>query len=326
VWFKNRRAKCRQQLQHQTSSNLNSSKTSSSASAGNTSSSSSRHPSNTNNNNTSSAASGNNNNSSTNNSKTNHSNGSSASKSTSIKHVQGNPTGNNNHNNNNNNSSNNNNNNNINNNSQSNGLGLAHTSSPILPITPSTSVSPPINVICKKEISSYHSLSSSGLVNDLKSTAGGGYDSLKDNDMGLTGHHGTTGGPYINVNSRLGQTGGNLTPLGSNSSIMTTPSPPITPQASHNPLSYVPNHESYNFWHNQYNQYSNNYQTPSYYSQMDYFQNQSQANYNMGHSGYATSNFGLSSGPSLTGAMGAQSFSQNGLDYMSPQDKYVNMV
>jgi homeobox protein OTX1 len=102
---------------------------------------------------------------------------------------------------------------------------------------------------------------------------------------------------------------------------MTTPSPPITPQASaHNPLSYVPNHESYNFWHNQYNQYNpNNYNTPSYYSQMDYFNNQTQSGYNMSHSGYSTSNFGLTT----SAPMGAQTFSP---DYMSQQDKYVNMV
>lgn len=37
VWFKNRRAKCRQQLQHQTSANLNSSKSSSSSSSNSTS-------------------------------------------------------------------------------------------------------------------------------------------------------------------------------------------------------------------------------------------------------------------------------------------------
>lgn len=54
--------------------------------------------------------------------------------------------------------------------------------------------------------------------------------------------------------------------------------------------------------------------------------NQSQANYNMGHSGYAPSNFGLSSGSSLGGSMGAQAFASNGLDYMSQQDKYVNMA
>lgn len=201
-----------------------------------------------------------------------------------------------------------------------------HTSSPILPITPSTSVSPPINVICKKELPYHHQnggIGNQGINNgtmDIKPGSGGssGYDSLKDSDLGITSVHHAS---YLNINSRLSQTGGNLTPLGSNSSIMTTPSPPITPQAS-GPLSYVPNHESYNFWHNQYNQYNpNNYNT-SYYSQMDYFNNQSQSGYNMGHTGYSTSNFGLSGG-AMSGAMASPTFSS---DYMSQQDKYVNMV
>lgn len=218
-----------------------------------------------------------------------------------------------------------NNNNNNNTTHTSNGLNIGsapgaggHNSSPILPMTPSTSVSPPINVICKKEVSSYHSSSNGSLAENLKTSP---YDSTKESELGI---HYTAA--YANVNARLGQGGGgNLTPLGSNSSIMTTPSPPMTPQASHNPLSYVPNHESYtNFWHNQYNNYPSNAYNASYY-QMDYFQNQSQSNYNMGHSGYSTSNFGLTSGSSLSGAMGAQAFSPN-LDYMSPQDKYVNMV
>lgn len=55
---------------------------------------------------------------------------------------------------------------------------------------------------------------------------------------------------------------------------------------------------------------------------MDYFNNQTQSGYNMSHSGYSTSNFGLSSSASM-GPMGAQTFSP---DYMSQQDKYVNMV
>jgi homeobox protein OTX1 len=184
-------------------------------------------------------------------------------------------------------------------------------------------------VICKKELPYQHhnGLGNQSIGNgsmDIKPGSGGssGYDSLKDSDLGITSVHHSS---YLNINSRLGQTGGNLTPLGSNSSIMTTPSPPITPQASaHNPLSYVPNHESYNFWHNQYNQYNpNNYNTPSYYSQMDYFNNQTQSSYNMSHSGYSTSNFGLASSASMGGPMGAQTFSP---DYMSQQDKYVNMV
>ncbi|KAL1389249.1 hypothetical protein pipiens_012530 [Culex pipiens pipiens] len=226
-------------------------------------------------------------------------------------------------------------------------LGLAHSNaSPILPITPSTSVSPPVNVICKKEQpSSFHHTpggGGGGGGNDgMKASPG--YDLLKDPELSSLSHHAPA---YMNINSRLGQSlgaggvggvggvsngpsAGNLTPLGSNSSIMTTPSPPITPQTSHSSLAYVPNHETYNFWHNQYQQYPNNYNTPSYYSQMDYFQNQNQSNYNMGHGhGYTTSaNFGLASTSALTGGpMGGQTFSPNGLDYMNPQDKYVNMV
>lgn len=204
-------------------------------------------------------------------------------------------------------------------------------SSPLLPITPTTSVSPPINVICKKELPYHHHNGSSGIGNqslgngsmDLKpgSGASSGYDSIKDELSISSVHHSA----YLNHNSRLGQTSGNLTPLGSNSSIMTTPSPPITPQATaHNPLSsYVPNHE-YNFW--QYNQYNpNNYpNTPSYYTtQMDYFNNaQTQSGYNMSHSGYASSNFGLSSSGSMGGPMSTQSFPA---EYMSQQEKYVNM-
>ncbi|XP_063704700.1 homeotic protein ocelliless-like isoform X2 [Culicoides brevitarsis] len=323
VWFKNRRAKCRQQLQHQTTSSVNSSKSS-------TGSGSAASRNSSNNNNSSSSASSKNSSSSGGN--TNSSNNKSSSNP--LKSSSGHHPGSNSNNNNNSSSATNNNNNNANSTSTANGLGLSsqhqqqqqqqqHNPSPILPMTPSTSVSPPINVICKKEITSFHGHNTSnGSVGDasLKSSA---YDSLKsDAELSGLSHHPAA---YANINSRLGQstggTTGNLTPLGSNSSIMTTPSPPITPQ-NHNPLSYVPNHE-HNFWYNQYNQYPSNYNA-SYYTQMDYFQNQSQSNYNMGHSGYSTSNFGLNSGSSLGGAMSAQAFSPN-LDYM-PQDKYVNMV
>ncbi|GAB0094376.1 homeotic protein ocelliless [Sergentomyia squamirostris] len=299
VWFKNRRAKCRQQLQHQQStSNLNNSSKSSNSS-NNSSSSGTRNNNSGNNPATSSSGT-------SNNSKTT----SSTAKTTSIsnhKHAQQSQqqqhaT-----------------------NAGSLSSVAVHNSSPILPITPSTSVSPPINVICKKEVPSFHSPGALGTTGDSLKVGGSGYD-IKDNDMGLSvSHHASA---YGNINTRLGQTGGNLTPHGSSSSVITTPSPPITPQsAAHQPsLSYVP-HQEYNFWHNQYQQYPNSsYNTPSYYTQMDYFNNQSQANYNMGHSGYAASNFGLTSGSGLGGPMGAQTFSPNGLDYMSPQDKYVNMV
>lgn len=292
---------------------MNSSKT-----TGSTSTSSNRHSSS--NNNSSSGGTGNNS-SNNKNSATSANNKSNSLKASQQHGTAGGP-------NNNNSGANNNNNNNNNSTHTSNGLNIGggaggggngggHNSSPILPMTPSTSVSPPINVICKKEVSSYHSSSNGSVGENLKTSP---YDTIKESELGI--HHTSA---YANINARLGQGGGNLTPLGSNSSIMTTPSPPITPQASHNPLSYVPNHESYtNFWHNQYNNYPNNAYNGAYY-QMDYFQNQSQSNYNMSHSGYSTSNFGLTSSSSLSGAMGAQAFSPN-LDYMSPQDKYVNMV
>lgn len=324
MWFKNRRAKCRQQLQHQTSSSVNSSKTT----TGNNSSSASRNSSNNNNSSSTNASSKNSSATSGNNSSNKTSNNNNNSSSNPLKSSSHHHSGTNSSNNNNSSATNNNTNSTNNNTGTPNGLGIGqHNPSPILPMTPSTSVSPPINVICKKEISSFHhhntSNGSVGGANNDSSLKSSAYDSLKsDPDLSGLSHHPSA---YANINSRLGgqTTGtGNLTPLGSNSSIMTTPSPPITPQ-NHNHLSYVPNHE-HNFWYNpQYNQYPSNYNA-SYYTQMDYFQNQSQSNYNMGHSGYSTSNFGLNSGTSLGGAMSAQAFSPN-LDYM-PQDKYVNMV
>ncbi|XP_031356213.1 homeobox protein OTX2-A-like isoform X2 [Photinus pyralis] len=76
---------------------------------------------------------------------------------------------------------------------------------------------------------------------------------------------------------------GNLTPLGSNtSSVITTPSPPITP-SSNPPLSYQ--HDSYNSfnWHTNghnsspHHYYGQNYNA-AYYSQMEYFNQQSSQN------------------------------------------------
>lgn len=222
-----------------------------------------------------------------------------------------------------------------------------HNSSPLLP-TPATSVSP-VSIVCKKE----HHASTSGYshisTDNLRGTA---YDTIKESssDVNNSVHHhvGVYGGAASITNPRLLQAGGNITPMDSNSSI-TTPSPPITPmspqsvatahaaqsaQSAHHSTphstAYMSNHDSYNFWHNQYQQYPNNYaQAPTYYSQMEYFSNQNQVNYNMGHSSYsaaAATNFGLSSNPSFGTGVSTQSFSQNSLDYMTPQDKYVNMV
>uniref|UniRef100_A0A0A1WP18 Homeotic protein ocelliless n=1 Tax=Zeugodacus cucurbitae TaxID=28588 RepID=A0A0A1WP18_ZEUCU len=216
-------------------------------------------------------------------------------------------------------------------------------SSPLLP-TPATSVSP-VSIVCKKEhISAGYPGGPVGNDGSLRST----YDTLKDGGGDISSsaiHHHSIYGTAAATNPRLVQPGGNITPMDSSSSI-TTPSPPITPmspqsaaaaahaaqsaQSAHHSAAhsaYMPNHDSYNFWHNQYQQYPNNYaQAPSYYSQMEYFSNQNQVNYNMGHTGYSASNFGLSPSPSFTGTVSAQAFSQNSLDYMSPQDKYVNMV
>lgn len=200
------------------------------------------------------------------------------------------------------------------------GGGAGHNSSPILPMTPLSSVSPPTNVICKKEINSnYHPGNVAGLCDAMKVAAM--HESIKEEMNGMIAGAGGNPIAYHNtINGRLGH-GGNSTPLGSNSSIITTPSPPITP--SQNPLSYVPNHDY--FW--QYNQYPGSYNAPaSYYSQVDY---QSQANYSMGHSGYSTANMSLAaSGNSFNGSMASQPFGSNGLDYMTPAtDKYgVNMV
>ncbi|KAG5894206.1 hypothetical protein JTB14_038376 [Gonioctena quinquepunctata] len=106
---------------------------------------------------------------------------------------------------------------------------------------------------------------------------------------------------------------GNLTPLGSNtSSIITTPSPPMTP-SSNPPIGYQ--HEGYNSfnWHaNGHNSpphhyYGQNY-NPAYYSQMDYFnqqntQNQMQMGNHMGGS------YQMGSYPGM--AMGSTSHHQN---------------
>ncbi|XP_012158703.1 homeotic protein ocelliless-like isoform X1 [Ceratitis capitata] len=219
-------------------------------------------------------------------------------------------------------------------------------SSPLLP-TPATSVSP-VSIVCKKEHigAGYAGGGPLGGANDGSMRAN--YDALKHEGGDISSsvaHHHSIYGTAASTNPRLVQPGGNITPMDSSSSI-TTPSPPITPmspqsaaaaahaaqnaQSAHHSAAhsaYMPNHESYNFWHNQYNQYPNNYaQAPSYYSQMEYFSNQNQVNYNMGHTGYSASNFGLSPSPSFTGTVSAQAFSQNSLDYMTPQDKYVNMV
>lgn len=215
VWFKNRRAKCRQQLQQQTNSQI-SSKTSSSTK---TSASSS----------------------------TIKNSSSSTAKSTSkapssSSHASQNTSSN-------------------------------TTTSPNLPITPTTSVSPPINVICKKEsansnyenssLSKNHSIShynnelrlGKESSPDVSNLQGYGvtpkqelYNSPKRLDYSKLEYTDKSFGSNLVKDQYSSRLTGNLTPLGSNSSIMTTPSPPITPQSLNGPGNvYHP--DSYNSFH-----------------------------------------------------------------------------
>ncbi|XP_065161726.1 homeobox protein OTX2-A-like isoform X2 [Atheta coriaria] len=94
--------------------------------------------------------------------------------------------------------------------------------------------------------------------------------------------------PVVNVKKESPQmpnykTNGNLTPLGSNtSSVITTPSPPITP-SSNPPLTYqYDSYNSFTNWHNGHNSsphyYGQNYNHAAAYGQMDYFNQQSGQN------------------------------------------------
>ncbi|KOB77834.1 Orthodenticle-like protein, partial [Operophtera brumata] len=148
------------------------------------------------------------------------------------------------------------------------------TTSPHLPITPTTSVSPPINVICKKEsansnyensISKNHSVSHynsnelrlSGKESspDVSNLHGYGvtpkqelYSSPKRLDYNKLDYTDKSFGSNLVKDQYSSRLTGNLTPLGSNSSIMTTPSPPITPQSLNGPGNvYHP--DSYNSFH-----------------------------------------------------------------------------
>lgn len=273
MWFKNRRAKCRQQLQQQTANNQISSKNSSSSSSRHHSSSS--HSTKTSSGNqltsTSSSSSNNNNNNATKTTiaKTNQ-------VTNNVQSIQ---------------------------NQQTSSLipSLNHTSSPNLPMTPSTSVSPPINVICKKEstLASYDSSSktqtlplhyqSNGATSEANNRliSGGKDSSSSSGDSGnmTTTNLGYTStakhDPYTTLGSKnvdlylkneaygtntdknyltnhlgkdhfsspVGRVTGNLTPLGSNSSIMTTPSPPVTPQSLGSGLGSGYHPDAYNGFH-----------------------------------------------------------------------------
>ncbi|XP_050358069.1 homeobox protein OTX2-B [Nymphalis io] len=352
VWFKNRRAKCRQQLQQQTNSQI-SSKTSSntkSISSSNTIKSS----------NTSSKIS-------TSKSLTNSSNALTSTQNTSS----------------------------------------IATSSPNLP-TPTTSVSPPINVICKKEagpsnydssplnknLSISHHYNSNDALRISKESSPS--DALSNvHNYGVTPKQELYNSPKrLDYSSKVdyseksfgsnlvkdqysSRLTGNLTPLGSNSSIMTTPSPPITPQSLNGPGNvYHP--DSYNSFHwpgssDYIRSYSSShhhqgygqsaYNSPYYPSQMEYF-NGSSVNQSHGthHSHNLTANsnqlynqvsFGnpspptawpshhniLSSGPespenqsqnsphlSMLQASQITNFSNSGNNYFAPEKYGINMV
>ncbi|XP_068624437.1 homeotic protein ocelliless [Battus philenor] len=350
VWFKNRRAKCRQQLQQQSNTQI-SSKSSSSAKSSLSSSSNLKGSSNST---------------------------SKASTSKTLTNSSNTPTS-----------------------------SSIATSSPNLPITPTTSVSPPINVICKKESSNYdtspltkNNLSITHQYNSEALRLSGKESSPSENISNVHGYGVTPKQELYSSPKRLDYSSkidysektfgsnlvkdqyssrltGNLTPLGSNSSIMTTPSPPITPQSINGPGNvYHP--ETYNSFHwpgssDYIRSYSTShhhqgygqsaYNSPYYPSQMEYFNGSSVNQSHGGHHGhnltangnqlYNQVSFGnpsppaawpshhniLSSGPespenqsqnsphlSMLQASQITNFSNSGNTYFAPEKYGINMV
>ncbi|KAI5638249.1 homeobox domain-containing protein [Phthorimaea operculella] len=359
VWFKNRRAKCRQQLQQQTNTQI-SSKSSSSAKTSISSSSSIKGSSN------------------------NSSSKITTSKSLTTPNTTLSTTQN---------------------------SSSITTSSPNLPITPTTSVSPPINVICKKESAPSNYESSPHNKNNSLTSLSHHYnnDSLRisgkesspsDTVSNVHGYGVTPKQELYSSPKRLDYSSkidyaeksfgsslvkdqyssrltGNLTPLGSNSSIMTTPSPPITPQSLNGPGNvYHP--DSYNSFHwpgssDYIRSYSTShhhqgygqsaYNSPYYPSQMEYFNGSSVNQSHGSHHGhnlttngnqlYNQVSFGnpsppaawpshhnlLSSGPespenqtqnsphlSMLQASQITNFSNSGNSYFAPEKYGINMV
>ncbi|XP_049819005.1 homeobox protein OTX2 isoform X2 [Aethina tumida] len=154
----------------------------------------------------------------------------------------------------------------------------------------------------------------------------------------------TSSSPPVNVkkespNAVAGHTyrsNGNLTPLGSNnSSVITTPSPPITPSSGHGfPYQHEASYNGFN-WHGNghntsphysYHPNHNNYNS-AYYSQMDYFNQSAQNQIQIPNHVHTNGSYQMAgySGMGMSAASTHQSFSPRhpthpsdcSLDYMN---------
>lgn len=123
------------------------------------------------------------------------------------------------------------------------------------------------------------------------------------------------------------KTNGNLTPVGSNtSSVVTTPSPPMTPGTNPPTATSLPTyqHDNYNFnWHanghNSPHYYGQNY-NPAYYTQMDYFNQQGNQN-QMQMSNHMSSSYQMNGYPGMAMTATHQNFQRGpadcSVDYMN---------